>query len=204
MYLYSEVLIVRHDTLLRCTLNAIVLSACCHVSLLFIMYMYFIFFSICFLPLCLWLFLPCEIINEMKWNEMNMKHPHIYTCIQCILHEQCNILTMCLIDHICACSHSATVRAQHVPLSKVVFHNVYKPVYGQHVDCCCVFPSNEKCSHSRVQIVLHVCYCYYLVPSSFYECWLLMASRHSASLFSLPSPDSFIHSVTLPRQVFSH
>ena len=46
-----------------------VLSTFCHVYLLFIMYMYFIFFSICFLPLCLWLFLPCEIINEMKWNK---------------------------------------------------------------------------------------------------------------------------------------
>ena len=45
-----------------------VLSKFGHVYLLFIMYMYFIFFSICSLPLCLWLFLPCEIINEM--NEM--------------------------------------------------------------------------------------------------------------------------------------
>ena len=64
-----------------------VMSTFCHVYLLFIMYMYFIFFSNCLLPLCLWLFLPCEIINEMKrtemhWNEM-LSESNVPILLQC-------------------------------------------------------------------------------------------------------------------------
>ena len=52
-----------------------ILQGCCQhfvtFYLLFIMYMYFIFFSICSLPLCLWLFsaLWNNKWNEMKWND---------------------------------------------------------------------------------------------------------------------------------------